>query len=72
MTAKVTLTAVDKSHGMSLVELRQNIDRAIEMGCTQIGRTRVGWNGQIQSIEVLEPKEESSWEDAQHRANVIP
>lgn len=53
----LTITAVDKKAGMGMQELHGAFVRADRAGFTTLGRTRVGFRGQIQSIEFKQPGE---------------
>lgn len=57
---KLTITAVDKKAGMGMAELNGALVRADRAGFVGLGRTRVGFKGQILSIEFTSPSENPS------------
>lgn len=51
----MTLTAIDPKQGMTLAALEAAIEHAKKTGHTHLGKVRVGFRGQIQSIEFKFP-----------------
>lgn len=51
----LTIKAMDQKAGMGMEELQAAMVRADRAGFVMLGRTRIGWRGQILSIEFREP-----------------
>ena len=56
VTPHITMAASDRRTGMDLQQLERAISLARESQCTRIVKVRVGFKGQLQSIEFGPPE----------------